>query len=206
MTSFKQLREIAMAAQSADKDPALAHLPRGKMTIDPTAVIELLDRVEAAEMEVERLSVNRDHSCTCPHGDAREPIVNHDKACPIRVNKIKRIAPEVALSRIAAALDSGDENDELQAENVTLRARADRAEQERDELRASIATAREAHGDPMTAAILDIVRQEAERSTASAIAVWLDERDSPYLSTHGADRAAHDQLIASIRAGAWKRP
>lgn len=58
--------------------------------------------------EIERLRVNRDHSCTCPHQDAREPLTNHGKTCPIRVNKVKRIAPEVAMERLAAALDASD--------------------------------------------------------------------------------------------------
>lgn len=58
--------------------------------------------------EIDRLRVNRDNSCTCPHQDAREPLTNHGKACPIRVNKVKRIAPEVAMERLAAALDASD--------------------------------------------------------------------------------------------------
>ena len=58
--------------------------------------------------EIDRLLVNRDNSCTCPHQDAREPLTNHGKTCPIRVNKVKRIAPEVAMERLAAALDASD--------------------------------------------------------------------------------------------------
>lgn len=62
----------------------------------------------AAAREIERLRVNSDNSCTCPHQDAHEPLSNHGRACPIRVNKARRIAPEVAIGRLAAALDSSD--------------------------------------------------------------------------------------------------
>ena len=76
--------------------------------------------------EIDRLRVNRDNSCTCPHGDASEPTRMHDSTCPIRVNKVKRIAPEVALARLAAALDSGDEADGLRAQLIETQARYDR--------------------------------------------------------------------------------
>ncbi len=45
---------------------------------------------------------------------------------------------------------------------------------ERDALRASIASAREAHGDPLGAAVLDIVRCEAADREADLIAAWCD--------------------------------
>lgn len=61
-----------------------------------------------AVQEIKRLRVNRDHSCTCPHGDATEPMHNHDRRCPIRINKTKRLSPEVAMQRIAAALEASD--------------------------------------------------------------------------------------------------
>lgn len=60
------------------------------------------------------------HSCTCDHGDASAPIVKHDKGCPIRVNLRKRIAPEVALDRLARALDAGEELDEIIADRDCL--------------------------------------------------------------------------------------
>ncbi len=66
-----------------------------------------------ALMEVDRET--RAHSCTCPHGDAREPLPNHDRACPIRVNRLKRIAPELVMQRLASALNNGDLVDGLQA-------------------------------------------------------------------------------------------
>lgn len=123
---------------------------------NPTAILALLDRCERAEAEVERLTVNRDHSCTCPHGDAREPLVNHDKACPIRVNKLKRIAPEVALSRLAAALDTGDELDEVTAERDALRAECERLRgafsRIKDEVRYAVNSASEAVRDAMIVA------------------------------------------------------
>ena len=77
---------------------------------------ECQQKINALDAEIERLRVNRDHSCTCPHGDASEPFRNHDWACPVRVNKRKRIAPEVAMQRLASALDSGDENELLRDE------------------------------------------------------------------------------------------
>lgn len=66
-----------------------------------------------AVQEIERLRTNHDHSCTCPHGDASEPLRNHDRACPIRINKMKRIAPEVALEWLARALDDSVKIDAL---------------------------------------------------------------------------------------------
>lgn len=58
---------------------------------------------------------------------------------------------------------------------------------ERDELKASIATAREAHGDPLSLAVLDIVRVEAESAEADRIAAMAEARaveisrsDNPY--------------------------
>ena len=68
--------------------------------------------LDAAD-EIERLRIVRKDECTCPHGDAREPASNHAKDCPIRVNRLKRVPPAVALDRLAKALDHGKENDEL---------------------------------------------------------------------------------------------
>ena len=62
--------------------------------------------------EIERLRTTRDHSCACSINDGSAPLVKHDKNCPIRVNARKRIAPELALQRLGAALDSSDEADE----------------------------------------------------------------------------------------------
>lgn len=78
---------------------------------------------------------------------------------------------------------------------------AERLRAERDDLRAAIATAREAHGDPMTAAILDIVRRESEQETAKQIAAWLDEQ---YV---GRDDDPHNvcaDAVSDIRAGSWR--
>ena len=60
--------------------------------------------------------------CTCEHGDPSAPIVKHDKDCPIRVNIRTRIAPEVAMDRLAAALHSGDENEALEQQLVAMTA------------------------------------------------------------------------------------
>lgn len=102
----------------------------------PDVVIALLD-------EIERLQTNRDHSCTCPHGDAKEPLVNHNKTCPIRVNKLKRIAPEVAINRLAAALHSGDENDELREQLAATESRLVDMEIQRNSALQSLAQADE---------------------------------------------------------------
>lgn len=79
---------------------------------------------------------------------------------------------------------------------------AERLRAERDDLRAAIATAREAHGDPMTAAILDIVRRESEQETAKQIAAWLDctaER-APILD----EQRLLTWTAKQIRAGSWR--
>lgn len=90
------------------------------------SIDEMAAEQERLIAEIERLTINHDHSCTCPHGDAKEPLNNHDKVCPIRVNKFRRIAPEVALSRLAAALDSGGEVDDLTAQRDAALAEVER--------------------------------------------------------------------------------
>ena len=74
---------------------------------------QLAAGVVALLTEVERLKSLREHECTCPLGDARESISKHAKDCALRVNRLKRIPPGVALDRLARALDHGKENDEL---------------------------------------------------------------------------------------------
>lgn len=86
---------------------------------NPQTVVGLLD-------EIERLKANRDHSCACSVNDGSAPLVKHDKDCPIRVNARKRIAPEVALQRLAAALDDGDEVDSLRSQLAAMTAARDR--------------------------------------------------------------------------------
>lgn len=71
------------------------------------------EECEGLRAEVERLKAKLHDRCSCEHGDASAPLVKHDKDCPIRVNVRTRIAPEVAISRLAAALDDGEELDDL---------------------------------------------------------------------------------------------
>lgn len=76
-------------------------------------VDSLANQRDEARAEIVRLKAKLHDRCTCEHGDASMPLVKHDKDCPIRVNIRTRIAPEVALDRLAAALHTGDEADEL---------------------------------------------------------------------------------------------
>jgi len=93
-------REGGWPAVVATKDAELA-----KLRVENE---RLTDKIAALEE-------TRAHSCTCDHGEGGRPLHQHDKDCPVRVNLRKRIAPALAMSRLAAALESGDENEELRA-------------------------------------------------------------------------------------------
>jgi hypothetical protein len=89
------------------------------------AIQQLLQERNAARADVARLTVTYDNTCSCALADASQPTLAHAKDCPIRVNKIRRLDPGVALDRLAAALHSGDEVDELRSQIERMTARAE---------------------------------------------------------------------------------
>jgi hypothetical protein len=102
---------------SIDEDGCCAHCGNGATGVwldnHPWAPLE-------AHKEIDQLHAKLHDRCTCEHGNASAPITQHAKDCPIRVNLRTRIAPEVALARLAQAIDSGDEVDDLRAEIAVL--------------------------------------------------------------------------------------
>lgn len=98
-----------LSVHAAGLSPDDAVVIAAARTREPLLARGYLDAVA----ELARLKALREHECTCPLGDARESITKHAKDCALRVNRLKRIPPGVALDRLARALDHGKENDEL---------------------------------------------------------------------------------------------
>ena len=82
---------------------------------------------DKALADVARLTVTYDNTCSCALADATQLAIKHAKDCPIRVNLRKRISPELAMARLGAALDSGDEVDELRGQLAAMTAARDEA-------------------------------------------------------------------------------
>jgi hypothetical protein len=80
---------------------------------------------DKALADVARLTITYDNTCSCALADATQPTLAHAKDCPIRVNKLRRLDPGVALDRLAAALHSGDEVEGLRTQIERMTARAE---------------------------------------------------------------------------------
>lgn len=110
------------------------------------------------------------------------------------LHESERQLAEVTRERDAMRAQQVIDNDEYESTNHDL----GEARRALTALRATIATAREAHGDPISAAVFAIVRNEAADAERERIAAWLEAMLAKPMASES------EAVIAAIRANAHK--